>query len=153
MKWLIGLIIIVVVGSIIWIFLRQQISGTPAPTSLGITNGRLSSCPNAPNCVSSYPNDGYAKNSPIRYVGTQAEAKAKLVQLLEALPNTKIVSAESNYLHAVQTSSFWGFPDDIEFYLDDKENIIHFRSASRLGRGDMNINQKRMEAIISAFNQ
>jgi len=39
------------------------------------------------------------------------------------------------------------FVDDVEFYFDEKEKMVHIRSASRLGKGDMGVNRKRMELI------
>jgi uncharacterized protein (DUF1499 family) len=39
------------------------------------------------------------------------------------------------------------YVDDVEFYLDEKSKLIHVRSASRIGKGDMGVNRKRIEAI------
>jgi uncharacterized protein (DUF1499 family) len=43
------------------------------------------------------------------------------------------------------------FVDDVEFYIDERANLIHFRSASRLGYSDMGVNRKRMETIRASF--
>ena len=45
-----------------------------------------------------------------------------------------------------------GFVDDVEFYFDDMSKTVHIRSASRLGKGDLNVNRKRMESIREQLN-
>ena len=41
----------------------------------------------------------------------------------------------------------FGFVDDVEFALDQKESLIQVRSASRLGVDDLGANRKRIETI------
>jgi Protein of unknown function (DUF1499) len=40
-----------------------------------------------------------------------------------------------------------GFVDDVEFWLDRTANVVHVRSASRLGKSDLGVNRKRVEQI------
>jgi len=40
-----------------------------------------------------------------------------------------------------------GFVDDVEFHKDDINQVIHVRSASRLGKSDLGVNRKRVEEI------
>lgn len=40
-----------------------------------------------------------------------------------------------------------GYVDDVEFRLDAEANLIHVRSAARLGRRDFGVNRARLEAI------
>jgi uncharacterized protein (DUF1499 family) len=42
-----------------------------------------------------------------------------------------------------------GYVDDAEFYLYLNENVIHVRSASRLGKFDLEVNRQRIEEIRS----
>ena len=42
-----------------------------------------------------------------------------------------------------------GFVDDVEFLKAEDEGLIHVRSASRVGRSDMNANRTRIEEIRS----
>ena len=58
-------------------------------------------------------------------------------------PRTEMLSDIPGYLHAVQYSRLWRFPDD--------EPVVHFRSASRLGFSDLEVNRKRMNRIRRAF--
>ena len=43
------------------------------------------------------------------------------------------------------------FVDDVEFFVDAQQKVIHFRSASRVGYSDLGANRKRMETIRRAF--
>ena len=43
------------------------------------------------------------------------------------------------------------FTDDLELALDTSARVIHVRSASRIGRGDLGVNRKRVEAIRAAM--
>ncbi len=62
-------------------------------------------------------------------------------------PRTGIVQDSPVYLYAEFKSAGLGFVDDVEFALDKKANLIHVRSASRLGVRDFNVNRKRIESI------
>jgi len=50
--------------------------------------------------------------------------------------------------HASQTHSRTRFIDDVEFLIDEDEELVHFRSASRVGRSDLGVNRKRMSKIV-----
>jgi len=57
------------------------------------------------------------------------------------------VKATPDYIHVEFRSSFFEFVDDVEFLFDDTAKLIHFRSASRVGYYDFNVNRSRMEDI------
>jgi uncharacterized protein (DUF1499 family) len=40
----------------------------------------------------------------------------------------------------------------VEFYVDEAAGLIHFRSASRLGEGDMGVNRQRMEMLTASLS-
>jgi len=42
--------------------------------------------------------------------------------------------------------------DDVEFWFDPAANVIQVRSASRVGRGDLGVNRKRIEAVRAALD-
>ena len=48
-------------------------------------------------------------------------------------------------------SRIFRFADDVDFRFDDEARLIHFRSASRLGRKDFGVNRERMEGIRRAY--
>ena len=126
-------------------------SGT-RPSNLGVHNGTLAPCPESPNCVSTFASDKTHAVKPLSYAGTAGEAKEKLIRVIESLPRTRIISDKGDYLDVEFTSFLWRFVDDVEFVLDDSAKTIQFRSASRLGYGDMGVNRKRMETIRAKFD-
>jgi uncharacterized protein (DUF1499 family) len=72
--------------------------------------------------------------------------------MIQNTDNAKIVEQGDRYLYAEFTSKIMGFVDDVEFYLDENDGVIHARSASRLGQSDLGVNRKRIESIRSQFN-
>jgi uncharacterized protein (DUF1499 family) len=117
------------------------------PTNLGVHDGKLASCPNTPNCVSSQSPDAEHAIEPLTYTSTTAEAIAALKAVIQGMKKTKIITENKNYLYAQFTSALMGFVDDVEFYLDEAARVIHVRSASRLGQSDLGVNRKRIETI------
>ena len=117
------------------------------PENLGVRDGKLASCPNSPNCVSSQSLDAVHKIAPLTYNSTPEKALADLKSILQSLPKTKIITESADYLYAEFTSALMGFVDDVEFYFDPSGNVIHVRSASRLGQSDLGVNRKRIETI------
>ena len=71
------------------------------------------------------------------------------VQSLEG----KIVTDENTYLAATFSSSFFGFIDDVEFRIDNENQLIHIRSAARLGYSDFGINNKRVNNLKTIIRQ
>ena len=117
------------------------------PTNLGVHDGKLASCPNTPNCVSSQSPNAEHGIEPLTYTSTTAEAIAALKAVIQDMKKTKIITENKNYLYAQFTSALMGFVDDVEFYLDEAAKVIHVRSASRLGQSDLGVNRKRIETI------
>lgn len=123
------------------------------PNNLGVKDGQLAACPGTPNCVSSQSPvaDSEHHTAPLSYATSPEKAMAVLKSIVESMDRTKIVTAEGNYLYAEFTSAIMGFVDDVEFYLDEAQSVIHVRSASRLGKSDLGVNRKRVEEIRSQF--
>ncbi|MEA5550528.1 DUF1499 domain-containing protein [Anabaena cylindrica UHCC 0172] len=124
------------------------------PNNLGVQDGKLAPCPSSPNCVSSQASDSDSlhKIAPLSFTSTPAEALSKLKGIIQSLPRTTIITETEDYLYAEFKSALMGFVDDVEFYLDRNSNIIHVRSASRLGQSDLGVNRQRIETIRSKFN-
>jgi len=123
------------------------------PKNLGANNGRLAPCPNSPNCVSTQNADSQHTIEAIAFDGPPEEAMRKLKAVLAAIPRMAIITETESYLHAEATSSIFRFRDDVEFVIDRQANVIHFRSASRVGHSDLGANRVRMEEIRKAFGQ
>jgi uncharacterized protein (DUF1499 family) len=120
------------------------------PTNLGVHDGKLAACAATPNCVCSQADDDHAIE-PISFEGPPDDAWRRLHQVLADRPRTRIVREEGDYLHAECTSLLFRFTDDVEFLLDRQAGVIHFRSASRIGRSDLGVNRRRMEEIRQAI--
>jgi uncharacterized protein (DUF1499 family) len=123
------------------------ILGGKRPTDLGVRNGRLKPVPSSPNAVSSQATTDYHRISPLTYSASRESALAALKAIIENTPRTRIIEVRPDYLYAEYTSKLMGFVDDVEFYLPPNEKIIHVRSASRLGHGDLGANRTRIEDI------
>ncbi|NDI35544.1 DUF1499 domain-containing protein [Chengkuizengella sediminis] len=118
---------------------------------LGITEGKLAECPKSPNCVSTQTVDESKKMEPIPYTISNEKAMEKMKKVIKEMPRTNIVSEDNIYLHVTFTTKLFRFVDDVEFYLDEHEKVIHYRSASRTGYSDMGVNRKRMIEISKRF--
>jgi len=123
------------------------------PDNLGVRDNKLAACPNTPNCVSSQSSDAVHQIEPLTYSSTPEKALANLKQVIQSLPRTKIITETQNYLYAEFTSAIMGFVDDVEFYLDEQAKVVHVRSASRLGKSDLGVNRKRIEAIRAKLQE
>lgn len=123
------------------------------PENLGVSNGQLAACPTSPNCVSTRAAEPPYAIAPIHFTGSGAEAITRLLGIIENQPRASIVTAEANYLHAEFTSRIFRFVDDVEFLVDEASQVIHFRSASRVGHSDLGANRRRMESIRVLFEQ
>ena len=123
------------------------------PNSLGVHDGKLAPCPSSANCVSTQAEDEAHRMEPWKFTGTVSEAIQRLKSILAQQPRMRIVSETDNYLHAEATSLIFRFVDDIEFYLDEANGVIQFRSASRVGYSDLGVNRSRMERLKAAWNR
>ncbi|HIE97300.1 MAG TPA: DUF1499 domain-containing protein [Planctomycetes bacterium] len=133
------------------IFLLSLTAARPA--DLGVHGGRLSDLPSTPNCVSSYATDELHSIQPLTFEGDPARALAKVRDLVHNMAGATLVETKYNYLHVEFRSPFFRFVDDAEFCLDAHANQIHFRSASRTGHSDLEVNRTRMERIRKLFQR
>ena len=134
------------------IIVYLQCSGT-RPSHVAEGHGKLAPCPETPNCVSTKAVDEIHRMLPLTYSTDTKTAMRVLKQVIRSMKRTEIIAETENYLYAEFTSAFWRFGDDVEFSFDEANKLIHFRSASRLGKGDLGVNRKRMEEITLKFNE
>jgi uncharacterized protein (DUF1499 family) len=121
------------------------------PADLGVNNGQMKPCPDSPNCVSSQSTDEEHQIDSFTLESSAGEALAKLKEIIQALERTTIIEETDDYLYAEFKSATMGYVDDVEFYIDRENKMIHVRSASRVGYGDFGVNRERIEAIRAAF--
>lgn len=113
--------------------------------------GRFQVCPASPNCVSTRATDELHRVEPFAFEGPPEAAFDRLREIVKAEPRTRIVTDEAGYVHAVFITRWLRFRDDVEFQLDADDGVIHVRSASRVGYGDMGVNRARVESLRAAF--
>ncbi len=131
------------------------VSCSVTPPKLGVSGEVLQDCPITPNCISSMDNDSH-DIAPILFNGSMAEARGKLVSIINSLPRTTIVEERDNYVRVEFRSQLIGFVDDVEFLLSQEQGDrtkIDFRSASRLGLSDLGVNKARMKNVKALFSQ
>ncbi|HEY9769619.1 MAG TPA: DUF1499 domain-containing protein [Coleofasciculaceae cyanobacterium] len=114
------------------------------PNNLGVKDGKLTACPDTPNCVSSQSNDAQSQIEPLPIV-----SMAEIKKVLQNMERVTIIEETDKYLYAEFKSRLMGYVDDVEFYLDSDVNVVQVRSASRLGKSDLGVNRKRVEEIRS----
>ncbi len=151
-KILLSLGVVLVVGiPVLILVVRAFPPGTPP--GLGVNEGRLAACPPTPNCVTTQSGNADQLMPAISYTITQEEAATRLLQIVNGMDRTQIITSRPDYIHATFRSLVWGFVDDIEFFIDPDAKLIHFRAAARLGRSDAGVNRARMEEISQAFSR
>ncbi|MBK1989984.1 DUF1499 domain-containing protein [Sphaerospermopsis aphanizomenoides BCCUSP55] len=142
-------------SSILAVFLTLAMSvifpAVTLATGLGVESGSLSPCPSSDNCVVSQNGDAKHAIDPIPYHVNRDQAKEVLLKVLTVVPRTAVIEQTDNYIHALSKSRIFKFIDDVEFYLPADEQVIHIRSASRVGESDLGVNRRRMEQIRFAL--
>jgi uncharacterized protein (DUF1499 family) len=122
-----------------------------APRNLAAPGEALRPCPSTPNCVSTEATDRRHAIPPIPFGGTPEQAQAHARQALLQEPRTRVTVEGPGYLRAEARSRVFRFVDDVEVVVDGSARVVRFRSASRVGRGDMGVNRARMERFTARF--
>ncbi|KAJ1407222.1 hypothetical protein SESBI_24546 [Sesbania bispinosa] len=134
------------------------------PDYLGVQKNppALALCPATRNCISTSENvtnlTHYAP--PWNYNPetrkdrvSREEAMEELIDVIEStIPpenfTPRIVERTEDYLRLEYQSPIMGFVDDVEFWFPpDRDSIVEYRSASRLGNFDFDVNRKRIKAL------
>ena len=125
-------------------FILGQISRSgKAP---GVVDGKLSRCPDQPNCVcSEYKNDSDNYVEPVRlFRGAKPEIMSEIKKVILDMGGS--IQAESeHYIACTFTSSLFRFVDDFEARIEPAEGLVHIRSKSRVGYSDLGVNRKRVD--------
>lgn len=115
---------------------------------LGVKAGKLNTLSRKPNCVSTQTEAKSKRVPALSYQKNLSDQMQGVIKTIEAMPGSKILQCEGNYLYAVFTTKIMRFKDDVEIYLDDAAKQLHFRSASRVGYSDLGVNKKRYERFV-----
>lgn len=141
------------------------------PNYLGVQKNppSLALCPATNNCLSTSedmndlnhfappwnynPEDGQRKK-PI----SQQEAIAELIQVINTTKpdnyTPRVAERKEDYIRVEYESPIMGFVDDVEFWFPPgKKSLVQYRSASRLGNFDFDINRKRIKTLRLALEK
>jgi uncharacterized protein (DUF1499 family) len=121
------------------------------PKNLGVKDGKLAALPAKPNSVSSQAKSAQQRVMPLRLSGESALAMNRLKDVVNNIAGTTLIDENEHYLYFECASKLLGFVDDLEFLCDPYEQVVHVRSASRLGYSDLGVNRKRIASIRRKF--
>ncbi len=153
------LLIVVVALAVLTVAAGQLgwLQGTP-PADLGVREGKLKPPSATENSLSSqavlypdHPQRRYADIAPLAVQGDGAATLARIKTIVSGMAGAEVINSETDYLYAQFTTRWMKFVDDVEFWFDPASGVIHVRSASRVGRGDLGVNRKRIEAVRAAL--
>ncbi len=111
----------------------------PAPT---VNTPLLPPCPPTPNCVlEAHP------------YSIEADVLRPLAHEALQTLNPRELTADGPILHAVYRIG--PFLDDVHVAIEstDDGSILHIRSASRVGRGDLGVNQRRVRRYLAGLDE
>lgn len=117
------------------------------PSNLGVTEGRLAPCPNTANCVSSDATDEAQYVEPFTLSRPPDVAWSDVRETVKGLPRVTVLEESEDYLRAEFRSAIFRFVDDVELHRRDPGGVVAIRSASRVGKGDLGANRKRVEGL------
>jgi uncharacterized protein (DUF1499 family) len=137
-------------GGLMMALVLTSASGTGAE-SRGVSDGKLTPCPDSPNCVSTQSQSRRHAMEPLPYLETADKSRERILTILKDIKRTKIVEQTGSSIHVEFRSALWGFVDDVAFFFDDSARLVHFRSASRSGYYDFGVNRRRMQKISEKY--
>ena len=148
-------VLIIVLAILFLLVLAMAISmalqNSRIPSNIGVKQGVLAPLPSSPNAVSSQTDDPEKRVDPFPFKGSLAETKDAIKQALSAYGDIEIKEEGPDYIHAVSTTARMKYNDDLEFYFDQENRLVHFRSASRVGYSDMGLNRERYEKLLELY--
>lgn len=105
----------------------------------------FATCPDSPNCI-------------IVSKSYRLEAKELFSATRKALDQMKPIEAEidsqSLQIKAVFRIPVFLFKDDMAITVsDENQSILHIKSSSRIGHGDMGVNRRRVQKLLSLLNK
>lgn len=146
MKTALIVLALLLLGGFILMFVLGVISRSGSPP--GLVQGRLMQCPDSPNCVcSEFPDDRAHYVDPLKLSEVAEDAIPDVLKEVVLAMGGRIQIERSDYLAATFSSGLFGFVDDLEFRVDAQGDVLHLRSASRVGHGDLGVNRKRVERL------
>jgi uncharacterized protein (DUF1499 family) len=150
MKKMIYCILIPAIGLVCFLVILSIISRRKP--ALGMVEGRLRPCSDRPNCVCSEFEDSPSYIEPLKILKSPKNVWERAKKIIREMGG-QIELEDDNYLWATFRTTVFQFIDDLELRLDEKNEVIHIRSGSRVGYSDLGANRKRIEVFRKKFNR
>lgn len=141
----------IILAVIALIVVYMAVNNNMTPSELGVKNGRLKPLGSKPNGVSTQADDQTKKVDALPLSKNIESSKSFIMQAAEAYGGCVVKEETSDYIHMIFTTGTMKYKDDVEFYFDEKNMKIHYRSESRIGYSDMGLNRERYNAISEAY--
>ena len=147
------IVLIVIVVLIGGVSIMMIVKNQKTPENLGVTSGKLAPVPSSPNAVSSQTDIEEKRVDPLPFKSDLDSSKAAVLKALGEYGDIEVMSDSKNYIYAVHTTKTMRYRDDLEFYFDEGEQVVHFRSASRVGYSDRGLNRERYNKLAEIYSQ
>ncbi|XP_073028516.1 uncharacterized protein [Primulina eburnea] len=100
------------------------------------------------------PEEGRGSKNP----ASKEQAMKELLDVIKSTKpenfSSKITEKTDDYVRVEYESPIMGFVDDVEFWFPPgKKSMVQYRSASRLGNFDFDVNRKRIKALRLALEK
>jgi uncharacterized protein (DUF1499 family) len=82
-----------------------------------------------------------------------SKAWSFVLKVLQEQPRTQIKEATNDLIKAEVTSLVFRFTDDVTLLLNETNQTIDVRSASRVGHSDLGVNRKRVATLRKLLQQ
>ncbi len=120
-----------------------------APPQRPDTGEPLPPCGSSPNCVSSEETREDFRVAPLAATPQQWRA---LIATLRDRDDWSVTAEDDDFVQFVAVTPLMRYRDDVQLRYDAAAGLIHVRSSSRVGYGDMGANRKRVEALRDALH-
>ena len=104
-------------------------------------------CPGTPNCII----------HSVEYEMHHSELYAQVVDVIKKMdPHQHSANEDSMNIDAVFRIPVFGFKDDVKISverIDESKSVLHIKSASRVGHGDLGVNSRRVKRFLNHVNQ
>ena len=141
-----GITLVWIVLLIVFGFVSR--SGKPP----GLVDNKLAPCPDSPNCIcTEYQPETKYFASPLQ-ISMDNSAVMDEVQSVIVDMGGEITGRDQLYLTVAFRSRLFGLVDDFEIRWVPKSGLLHIRSGSRIGYGDLGVNRKRVDDFKNRYN-
>jgi uncharacterized protein (DUF1499 family) len=142
---------LIVIGVLLVLFfVRVFIENNKVPV-LGVNQGKFTPVSKKPNNVSTQTDIVSKQVETLNFKDSELSTMNALKKAVEEYGGGCIETETENYLYVIFKTPLMKYCDDVEFWLDTSNNVVHFRSSSRAGYSDMGLNRTRYKKIAKLY--